>query len=187
MKTEGYSLPFVLSKPRSEEECIGHNPNTVHPRIRTLFKELKQRNHYGVLGPKLPWCFRSRSMSIWHGMSTPWKTKYFVRQHKYIGWDSESNPGFIEVLEILNPPSGRRPIVIHRFLCDEGSTTFEFDSVARAIEQCESAIRMYPFEVKPRDYPGCMSIEWHKRGDECIPWYYEPPEEERDEPAQKTG
>jgi hypothetical protein len=167
------------------EEHIGHNPEVVGSRIKTLIKELETRRHYGPLGAKLPWCFHSRSMSVHHGASTPWATKFLIRQHEYIGCDDEDSQGFVEVLEILDPPSGLPSVVIHRYFCSEGSTTLDFKSVELAMQQYKAIFGGTASTLRAQDFPGCIYI--HRGESDSDPWYYEPPEEERAESAQQTG
>lgn len=57
-------------------------------------------------------------------------TRFEITQHEYGG----GGPGYIEVLEIKNPPDGRCGVVIHHYTNHNGSDFFEFDSVENAVE-----------------------------------------------------
>ena len=56
-------------------------------------------------------------------------TRYDITQHEYGGGGS----GYIEMLEIKNPPDGRCGKLIHHYTNDSGSDFFEFNSVENAI------------------------------------------------------
>jgi len=56
-------------------------------------------------------------------------TRYDIVQHKYGGGGS----GFIEVLEIRNPPEGKCGFVVHHYANHSGSDFFEFDTVKNAV------------------------------------------------------
>jgi hypothetical protein len=55
-------------------------------------------------------------------------TRYQITQHEYSG----GGPGYIEVLEINDPPDGRCGVVLHCYSAYEGSDFFEFDSMKNA-------------------------------------------------------
>lgn len=60
-------------------------------------------------------------------------SRFEITQHQYGG----GGPGYIEVLEINNPPDGRCGIVIHHYTNHDGSDFFEFDSVENANQAWE--------------------------------------------------
>ena len=57
-------------------------------------------------------------------------TRYKIKQHKYAGGGN----GYIEVLEILNPPENRCPFIIHEYNGYKGSCFSEWDSVKSAVK-----------------------------------------------------
>lgn len=66
-------------------------------------------------------------------------TRYDIAQHKYAGGDCESggDGGFIEALEIKNPPENRCGFIIHEYNSGTGSIFYEFSSVEEIIKAWE--------------------------------------------------
>src|SRR3990172_391826 len=62
------------------------------------------------------------------------ETCFEVWRHRYIG----ATTGYIEVLEVKNPPKGKWPIVIHMFDLGNNSTFFECKSVEEACKYTET-------------------------------------------------
>jgi hypothetical protein len=88
-------------------------------------------------------------------------TRFIIKQHKYAGgWN-----GFIEVLEIKNPPEGRCGIVIHK--CSNGRSIFyEFESLNEAKETWKKSFSFPEEFVNEKGFirhVGCSLLE---------PWFY---------------
>ena len=64
------------------------------------------------------------------------KTRYEVIQHKYAGGNEGAVGGYIEVLEIKNPPENKWPIIVYEWhtACFETASVFtEFKTLEDAI------------------------------------------------------
>jgi len=59
-------------------------------------------------------------------------TRYDIVQHDYAGGGSPGGGGYIEILEIENPPDGRWGIVIHEYTSYKGSVFTEWETVENA-------------------------------------------------------
>jgi len=59
-------------------------------------------------------------------------TRYNIVQHEYIGGGNASGGGYIELLEIKDPPTGRCGTVIHAYVSHGGHRVFEFKSLISA-------------------------------------------------------
>ena len=93
-------------------------------------------------------------------------TRYDIIQHEYDG----SGPGYVEVLEIRNPPEGKHGIVVHYYTCHVGSDFFEFDTV-------ENALAAWKYCWGERDYRDFFSTQAGymrsvRCGDILTPWFY---------------
>lgn len=66
-------------------------------------------------------------VNIEHG-SFGMYTRYDIKQRKYAG----GGGGYIEVLDIRNPPDDRVGFVVHEYQGRKGSVFYEFDSIERA-------------------------------------------------------
>lgn len=92
-------------------------------------------------------------------------TRYDIQQHKYGG----GGPGYIEVLEIKNPPDGRCGFVIHHYTNHGGSDFFEFDSVANAIQAWEVCWASSDRHKKIKEQDGFLR---EVRCGGWSPWFY---------------
>lgn len=97
-------------------------------------------------------------------------TRYDVEQHRYAGGGHSGGGGFIEVLEIKNPPDDRHGIVIYESDSLHGTRFTEFDSLEHAKNAFEGYWSM-PDKTRQRfpQKPGFM------RSVECgrlTPWFY---------------
>jgi len=104
-------------------------------------------------------------VSIGHGGFAMY-TRYDVAQHKYAGGGS----GFIEVLEIKNPPDGRVGCVVHEYNGYVGSVFTEFETVELA---CAAFGKFWSDPRSTRD--GFPTLPGFKRYVSCgslIPWFY---------------
>ena len=96
-------------------------------------------------------------------------TRYDVVQHKYAGGGHGASGGYIEVLEIKNPPENRWGIVINEYRMGEGSMFTEWKTIKKANAAFEK-----------RWSNGCSAEKFSKlagfkRRVECgplTPWFY---------------
>ncbi len=71
----------------------------------------------------------THKINVSHG-SRGMYSRFQIKQHDYAGGNNEDGGGgYIEVLEILNPPDGRWGIVIHEYLTWKGHTFSEWQTV----------------------------------------------------------
>ncbi len=92
-------------------------------------------------------------------------TRYDVVQHDYAGGGSGGCCGFIEVLEIKNPPDGRWGIVFHEHTNYKGSNFTEWETI-------ENALAAFANRVVAEDF---SSLPGFKRRVVCgllTPWFY---------------
>lgn len=110
----------------------------------------------------------TRRVNISHG-SYGRHTRYRIKQHKYAGGGGCDCCGYMEVLEIKNPPDGKCGIVLHEYESDKGSVFYEFKELKDAllafnnhwwfngakeqISKCKGSIR-------------CVECGWFS------PWFY---------------
>jgi hypothetical protein len=116
----------------------------------------------------------TRASSIGHGGYGRY-SRYKMKQHKYAGGQNEAGGGFIEVLEILNPPEGRHSFVVHEYDTHHGSCFSEWDSVELAVKAFGKSYRSEDWRENIKTLPG------FKRIVECgplQPWFYAVGEEE---------
>lgn len=99
-------------------------------------------------------------------------TRYDITQHKYAGGGHPGFGGFIEVLEIKNPPENRQGIVIYDFHESNGSCESfftEWETLESALEAFEKCWGSRDAEKKLAALPG------FKRSVTCgvlSPWFY---------------
>ena len=74
---------------------------------------------------------KTKRVLISHGAYGAY-TRYSVKQHKYAGGGYAGCGGYIEVLEICNPPDNRCGTVIHMSDSSHGNRVFEFTSLKSA-------------------------------------------------------
>jgi hypothetical protein len=61
------------------------------------------------------------------------KTRFKVVRHEYTPIEyPNTNQGYVEVIEIRNPPKNKRGIILHCYRGDEGSTYCEYRTVRDA-------------------------------------------------------
>lgn len=92
-------------------------------------------------------------------------TRFLVFQHKYGGGQG----GYVELLEISDPPDGRCGIVIHRYDASKGSDFFEFRSLEEALSAWEACWNSPKGFSAAKEQPGCL------RRVRCTfwkPWFY---------------
>jgi hypothetical protein len=96
-------------------------------------------------------------------------SRYQIKQHKYAGGQDESGGGYIEVLEIANPPDGRHPFIIHEYNTSSGSCFSEWTDIA-------SAKKVYEKNwCSSRWHDTIVSLAGFKRLVNCgklTPWFY---------------
>ncbi len=115
----------------------------------------------------LPTSHRSSTSHGSHGGYSRFKLK----QHKYAGGGPSEYGGwgFIEVLEIKNPPEGRHPFVIYEANSDGENTFYEWETLARAIAAYE---KHWSNSDNRESFP---KLPGFKRMVSCgllIPWFY---------------
>ncbi|MFH1171946.1 MAG: hypothetical protein V1778_05445 [bacterium] len=122
-------------------------------------------------------------------------TRYDVKQHDYAGGGHGGGGGFIEVLEIANPPDGRWGIVIHEWASGEGSIFTEWET----IECARAAFARYwgnrdtaeRFPLCPgyrrRIVCGALTPWFYAVGDEQLLGDYAFPEGLQDDPVYRFG
>jgi hypothetical protein len=125
-------------------------------------------------------------------------TRYDIKQHKYAGGgpgDDGGGGGYIEVLEIKNPPDGRWGIVIHEWQSGKGSTFAEWETLKNARDAYEtiwsasSASEKFPklSGFKRRVACGALTPWFYAVGDELLIGDYAFPEGLQDDPVYRIG
>jgi hypothetical protein len=96
-------------------------------------------------------------------------TRYDVKQHKYAGGSSESGGGgYIEVLEIKNPPDKRFGFIIHQYSTSMGSMFTEWNSIENAKASFEYS--MYNYDAK--EFLGKKGFVRMVKCGYLQPWFY---------------
>jgi len=72
------------------------------------------------------------SVNIPHGSYGQY-SRFKIKQHKYAGGGNGGGGGYIEVLEISNPPDNRCGFVVHEYHVGEGHCFTEWDSIGEAV------------------------------------------------------
>jgi hypothetical protein len=90
-------------------------------------------------------------------------SRFKAKQHRYAGGGYGGCGGFVELLEINDPPDGRWPIVINEYDSEKGSRFHKFASLETAIAAWEKSL--YRFDNAPG------YIETVECG-ELDPWFY---------------
>lgn len=128
-------------------------------------------------------------VAIGHGGSKRF-SRYTITQHRYAG-----GGGYIEVLEIANPPDGRCGIVIHNYQGSKGSTFTEWSSVQDAVNAYEAEFIGSGHASHRQSLPGFIrSVDCHG----LTPWFYAVgtqvlfgdfvlPENMQDDPVYRCG
>jgi len=111
-----------------------------------------------------------RVVNVGHGGYGQY-TRFKIEQHQYAGGGHPGNGGFIEVLEIKDPPDGRWGIVIneHRSGYEESSAFTEWDTLKSANAAWE---KNWSARDTATSLPKCRGF---KRRIECgllRPWFY---------------
>ncbi|MFC1640454.1 hypothetical protein ACFL2D_00210 [Patescibacteria group bacterium] len=94
-------------------------------------------------------------------------TRYDIEQHKYAGGGGPGNGGYIEVLEIKNPPDERVGIVLHEHNSSYGTFFTEWESLKQAKAAFEKTFS--------RSSPDSHELPGFIRRVNCgrmTPWYY---------------
>lgn len=102
-------------------------------------------------------------VSVGHGGRGRY-TRYDIEQHEYAGGGSDGVCGYIEVLQIKNPPDGRHGIVVHEYNTLMGSVFTEF----RELRDALNAFKKNGASSNPK-------LEGFIRRVECgglEPWFY---------------
>lgn len=96
-------------------------------------------------------------------------SRYQIKQHKYAGGGNEAGGGYIEVLEIANPPDSRHPVVIHEYNTSSGSCFSEWVDLPAALKVYEDNW------CSSRWHATIESLHGFKRLVNCgrlTPWFY---------------
>jgi hypothetical protein len=97
-------------------------------------------------------------------------TRYDVTQHKYAGYDGEDGGGgYIEVLEVKNPPNERNGFIILDYRSHEGTVFSEWGSLAEVLAGYEQFWKASSRKSSVWKDLGC------KRFVSCgalVPWFY---------------
>lgn len=136
---------------------------------------------------------RTGTVNIPHGGYGRY-TRYDVTQHKYAGYGDGGGGGYIEVLEIKDPPNERNGFVILDYRSHEGMAFTEWPSLAAALAGYEA------FWKTSREYSdwqtlGCQRFvscglldPWfYAIGDQELIGDYAFPEGLQDDPVYRTG
>lgn len=92
-------------------------------------------------------------------------TRYDVTQHEYAGYGG----GYIEVLEVKNPPDGKSGFVIHDFRSYEGAVFTEWNTLADALAAYEQFWKMPERQHRTWQELKCQRLI------SCgvlVPWFY---------------
>lgn len=103
-------------------------------------------------------------ISISHGCEGIY-TRFIIKQHKYAGGGWPGCGGFIEVLEIKNPPEGRCGTVIHKEGYDR-STFYEFESLDEALKAWKKSFSF------PEEFVNEKGFIRHVDCGLLEPWFY---------------
>lgn len=99
------------------------------------------------------------------------ETRFDITQHKYAGGGNSSCGGYIEVLEIKEPPDGRHGIIIHEWNTTMGHSFSEWKTLQDAIDAFNSFWGWNPRTIKV----GLSKLHGFIRYVECgnrKPWFY---------------
>ncbi len=117
-------------------------------------------------------------------------TRYDITQHDYAG-----GRGYIEVLEIKNPPDERVGIVIYDYACNGNSFFTEWDSVENARQAYQTIWHIPDARIKFDKLPGfvrkvdCGALEpwFYAIGDEVLIGDYTFPDGLQNDPVYRFG
>lgn len=94
-------------------------------------------------------------------------SRYDVKQYKYAGGDSEGGiGGYIEAIEIRDPPDGYWPFVLYEWISDRGGMFWEFQDLPALIASFE---KTWGFD---RDRAKCKGFRRSVRCGFLQPWFY---------------
>ena len=113
--------------------------------------------------------------SIGHGAYCR-ESRFDITQHKYAGGGEPGAGGkycggYIEVLEVKNPPLGQWPIVVHEWHTD----CFETESLFTEFATLSNAILFFDRNWGRRTtglHQLAKGFVRHVRCGECVPWFY---------------
>ena len=111
----------------------------------------------------------TRRTLVSHGGYGRW-SRFEIVQHRYAGGGYLGDGGYIEVLEIKNPPDGRHGVVVHQFNWLEGSIFVEF----KTLEDALVAFENWPFDL-PISKKEVSELKGFIRMVVCgafTPWFY---------------
>jgi hypothetical protein len=92
-------------------------------------------------------------------------TRFDVVQHRYAG----GGPGFIEVLEIKDPPDNREMFVVYDYNCQKGSSFTEWSTLEYALSAWDHILQIRMMNTELKDLPGFIRFV---KCDALTPWFY---------------
>ena len=95
-------------------------------------------------------------------------TRFDVVQHHYAGGGNTACGGYVEILEIKNPPDGRCGFVMHHFDSSRGHQFFEFRTLKEVLARHDSGFWLSDVEAAYQ-IPGCTR---HVICGPFQPWFY---------------
>lgn len=96
-------------------------------------------------------------------------SRYKIIQHKYAGGGYGGNGGYMEVLEIKDPPNGRHGIVINCYLSTKGTTFAEWETLEQAIAAFEN---LGSIEINVKEIQKLPGFRRVVRCNQLTPWFY---------------
>ena len=123
-------------------------------------------------------------------------SRFDIKQHKYAGGQSESGDwGYIEVLEVKNPPDQRAGIVVYDDNSRHERIFYEWENLELALKAFEECRGSSESHKKLPNMPGCkrtvpcgLLIPWfYAIGDEDLVGNYAFPEGLQDDPVFRFG
>jgi len=114
-------------------------------------------------------------------------TRYNIIQHRYAGGGSGGCCGFIEILEIKNPPDGRWGIVIHKYSSRDGSVFTEWEAIENAQAAFRGSEESSALGFKRRVVCGALRPWFYAIGDELLVGDYTFPDGLQDDSVFRFG
>ncbi|MCK5060056.1 MAG: hypothetical protein KAR00_02860 [Candidatus Pacebacteria bacterium] len=97
-------------------------------------------------------------------------TRYKIKQHKYAGGGCSGSGGYIEVLEVKNPPDGRWGIVINEFSNRKGSIFTEWETIKQA---CAVFSKYWTSSINVKEtFPKLTGFKRRVVCGALTPWFY---------------
>jgi len=94
---------------------------------------------------------------------------YNIVQHKYAGGGNTACGGYIEVLEIKDPPNNRCGIIIHEYLAHIGHTFTEWQSLEYALSAYDKS---WTWKDTCNSSPSLPGFVRYVFCGQQMPWFY---------------